>query len=99
MRLGEFIEKMTPSDRLVVINAAGQTIYRGFAANFNHAAINPLRVVKRFGLGVETYRKTEKIWDWQRIDTMPEQIPVESLSQFDIGQLQQLIYTKVILES
>lgn len=36
MQLGELIEKMTTSDRLVIINAAGQVIYRGYAANFAH---------------------------------------------------------------
>lgn len=50
MQLGELIEKMTTSDRLVIINAAGQVIYRGYAANFAHGTINPLRRVKRFGL-------------------------------------------------
>lgn len=35
MQLGELIEKMTTSDRLVIINAAGQVIYRGYAANLN----------------------------------------------------------------
>lgn len=34
MQLGELIEKMTTSDRLVIINATGQVIYRGYAANF-----------------------------------------------------------------
>lgn len=54
MQLGELIEKMTTSDRLVIINAAGQVIYRGYAANFAHGTINPLRRVKRFG------------WIWKR---------------------------------
>lgn len=52
MQLGELIEKMTTSDRLVIITAAGQVIYRGYAANFAHGTINPLRRVKRFGLGM-----------------------------------------------
>ena len=99
MQLGEFVDRMTPSDRLVVINAAGHVIYRGFAANFNHTTINPLRMVKRFGIGMETYKKTENIWDWKNTENLPEQIPVENLSQYDIGQLQQLLYTKVVLES
>lgn len=65
MQLGELIEKMTTSDRLVIINAAGQVIYRGYAANFAHGTINPLRRVKRFGLDMETYKRTEKMWDGQ----------------------------------
>lgn len=61
MQLGELIEKMTTSDRLIIINAAGQVIYRGYAANFAHGTINPLRRVwkrtsaqKRCGTG-QTY--------------------------------------------
>lgn len=88
MQLGELIEKMTTSDRLVIINAAGQVIYRGYAANFAHGTINPLRRVKRFGLDMETYKRTEKMWDWANIRELPEQIPVEQLGQYDIGQLQ-----------
>ena len=86
MQLGELIEKMTTSDRLVIINAAGQVIYRGYAANFAHGTINPLRRVKRFGLDMETYKRTEKMWDWANIRELPEQIPVEQLGQYDIGQ-------------
>lgn len=81
MQLGELIEKMTTSDRLVIINAAGQVIYRGYAANFAHGTINPLRRVKRFGLGMETYKRTEKMWDWANIRELPEQIPVEQLDR------------------
>ena len=98
MQLGELIEKMTTSDRLVIINAAGQVIYRGYVANFAHGTINPLRRVERFGLGMETYKRTEKMWDWANIRELPEQIPVEQLGQYDIGQLQQLLFIRVILE-
>lgn len=73
MQLGELIEKMTTSDRLV-------------------------RRVKRFGLDMETYKRTEKMWDWANIRELPEQIPVEQLGQYDIGQLQQLLFIRVILE-
>lgn len=60
MQLGELIEKMTTSDRLVIINAAGQVIYRGYAANFAHGTINPLRRVKTLWAGygnVQAHRK------------------------------------------
>lgn len=57
-----------------------------------------MRRVKRFGLGMETYKRTEKMWDWANIRELPEQIPVEQLGQYDIGQLQQLLFIRVILE-
>lgn len=98
MQLGEFVKKMTPSNMLVVLNAAGQTIYRGYAANFNHAGISDRRQIKGFELGMETYKKTETMWDWMRVDTLPEQLPVEVLSQYDTAKLSHIIYTKVKLE-
>lgn len=57
-----------------------------------------MRRVKRFGMGMETYKRTEKMWDWANIRELPEQIPVEQLGQYDIGQLQQLLFIRVILE-
>ena len=39
MMLGEAIEKIVPSDRVVIINAAGQVIFRGYAANTGSAGI------------------------------------------------------------
>lgn len=39
MQLGELIEKMTTSDRLVIINAAGQVIYRGYKESMADARI------------------------------------------------------------
>lgn len=32
MKLGEIVEKMELSNRLVVLNAAGQVVYRGYVA-------------------------------------------------------------------
>ena len=57
-----------------------------------------MRRVKRFGLDMETYKRTEKMWDWANIRELPEQILVEQLGQYDIGQLQQLLFIRVILE-
>lgn len=64
IRLGDILDKLTPSDRLVIYNAARQVVYRGFAANAMHSGLNEQRRIKKMGLGMETYRATEKIWDW-----------------------------------
>lgn len=60
MQLGELIEKMTTSDRLVIINAAGQVIYRGYAANFAHGTIKPIAPGETLWAGygnVQAHRK------------------------------------------
>lgn len=41
IRLGDILGKLTPSDRVVIYNAAGQVVYRGYAANAVHGALNP----------------------------------------------------------
>lgn len=43
IRLGDILDKLTPSDRVVIYNAAGQVVYRGYAANAVHGALNPQR--------------------------------------------------------
>jgi hypothetical protein len=68
IRLGDILDKLTPSDRLVIYNAARQVVYRGYAANAVHGTVNPQRRIKKMGLGMETYRATEQMWDWEKTD-------------------------------
>lgn len=97
--LGDVLERITPSDKVVIYNAAKQVIYRGYAANANHAGISGLRKVKKFGIGMETYKATEKMWDWEKTSNLPEQIPVEQFSEYQIGQLKHILYIRVELEN
>lgn len=43
IRLGDILDKLTPSDRLVIYNAARQVVYRGYAANAVHGNIQSNR--------------------------------------------------------
>lgn len=61
IRLGDIMDKLTPSDRVVIYNAARQVVYRGYAANAVYGTLNPQRRIKKMGLGMETYRATEQI--------------------------------------
>ena len=87
IRLGDILDKLTPSDRLVIYNAARQVVYRGYAANAVHGTVNPQRHIKKMGLGMETYRATEQMWDWEKTDRLPEQIPVEQFSKYRVEDL------------
>lgn len=49
VRLGDILDKLTPSDRLVIYNAARQVVYRGFAANAMHSGLNEQRRIKKWG--------------------------------------------------
>ena len=97
MTLGELLEKTTKSDRIVILNAARQVIYRGYAASVEHARINEQRKVERFGIGMETYRKTDVMWDWSRTEPLAQQIPVEQFTQFQVGQLEHILYIRIEL--
>ena len=99
MMLGEAIEKIVPSDRIMVINAAGQVIFRGYAANMESAGIRKTRRVKRYGIGLETYKATEKMWDWSMIDTLPQQVPVERFGEYKVGELKHILYIRIELDS
>ena len=97
MRLGELLEKTVNSDRVVIVNAAKQVIYRGYAASVEHAHIDTRRIVERVGMGMETYKKTDKMWDWQRSEPLAPQIPVEQFTQFEVGQLAHILYIRIEL--
>lgn len=99
IRLSDILDKLTPSDRLVIYNAARQVVYRGFAANAMHSGLNEQRRIKKMGLGMETYRATEKIWDWEKTDKLPEQIPVEQFSKYRVEDLQHILYIRIELKS
>ena len=99
MMLGEAIEKATPSDRIVIVNAAGQVIFRGYAANMESAGIRKTRRVKRYGIGMETYKATEKMWDWTKIDALPPQVPVEQFGEYKVGGLMHILYIRIELDN
>ena len=99
MILGEAIEKITPSDRIVIVNAAGHVIYRGFAANAKSAGIRQTRRVKKYGIGLETYRATENMWDWKKIDALPPQVSVEQFGDYKVDQLKHILYIRIELEN
>lgn len=99
IRLGDILERLVPSDRLVIYNGAQQVIYRGYAANALHSGTNMQRSVKRMGLGMETYRATEQMWDWEKTDNLPEQVPVEQFTQYRVEDLQHILYIRIDLKS
>lgn len=99
MMLGEAIETIAPSDRIMIINAARQVIFRGYAANAKGAGIRETRRVKRYGIGMETYKATENMWDWSRIDAMPPQIPVEKFGEYKVGELKHILYISIELDN
>lgn len=99
MMLGELLEKATPSDIIMIKNAAGQVIFRGFVANADNAGIRRTRRVKRFGIGLETYKATERLWDWEKTDRLPPQVPVEQFGEYKVGELKHILYIRIELDN
>ena len=89
MMLSEAIEKATPSDRIVIVNAA----------NAHNAEIRKTRRVKRYGIGMETYKATERMWDWSRIDALPPQVPVEQFGEYKVEELKHILYIRIELDN
>lgn len=83
----------------MIINAAGQVIYRGFAANAHNAEVRKTRRVKRYGVRLETYKATENMWDWTKIDALPPQVPVEQFGEYKVDQLKHILYIRIELEN
>ena len=67
IRLGDIMDKLTPSDRVVIY--------------------------------METYRATEQMWDWEKTDSLPEQVPVEQFTQYRVEDLQHILYIRIELKS
>lgn len=66
IRLGDILDKLTPSDRVVIYNAARQVVYRGYAANAVHGTLNPQPVPGRHeaqqGICTEVDKGSHKQW-------------------------------------
>ena len=97
--LGTLMERFRGSERVVVENAARHVLFRGYAGNFETSNIDKTRRVEQVSTAVETYRKTDNLWDWSNINNLPEEIPMECISEFEIGDLKQIIYTRIRLVS
>lgn len=96
--LGQLIERMIPSDRLIVEDEAGKEIYKGYVGCVQHIELETKRYVKKFGLATNIFRKEIKRMG-ARIETAPgEEVSVENISEFGFADLVMQIFTRVILE-
>lgn len=97
MKLREFLEAHTPSDRLLIIDSAGNEIYRGFVGCIQYGNINGNREIRQFGLGTDIFKKGKK-GRFDFITPLGEEVKVENVSNFSFSDLSMRIYTRVVLE-
>lgn len=99
MTLGEMLKRAINSDRLIIQEADGQEIYRGYVACVQyHSEIDVAREVKRFSLATDVFRKENRekyLGSQQKPKT---EVAVDSISDFRFSDLEMLIYTRIILE-
>lgn len=99
MTLGEMLKRAVHSDRLIIQEADGREIYRGYVGCIQyHGEIDEAREVKRFGLATDIFRKEnrEKHLGGQK---EPETaVAAEGVSDFQFSDLEMLIYTRIVLE-
>lgn len=104
-QLGQLLDVLIPSDRIKVFDGASEkdtVLFTGFAANFNYTRehIDRSRRIARVGLGTDIFRK-EKPGSWNTFahsTALGEEVPVESISNFEYADLQEIIYTRIFLE-
>ena len=97
VKLREFLEAHTPSDRLLIIDSAGNEIYRGFVGCIQYGNINGNMEIRQFGLGTDIFKKGKK-GRFDFITPLGEEVKVENVSSFSFSDLSMWIYTRVVLE-
>lgn len=98
MTLGEMLKRAVHSDRLIIQEADGREVYRGYAACIQyHGEIDPTREVKQFGLATDIFRR-ENRGKYLGGQKEPKTAVAESISDFQFSDLEMLIYTRIILE-
>lgn len=101
MILGEYLEGMTQSERLWVREKDGTDVFRGFVGNFQYAKDAERykqREIESHGLNVQIFRKEVRTDRLRREVKLLDEIPVESISDYQYQDLEMLIYNGVKLK-
>ena len=96
--LAQLVEHMIPSDRLIIKDGAENVLYRGYVATVEHHNIDMTQTVKRFGLATEIFRKEKRTQFTSNQKELPQEVPVESISDYGFSDLEMLIHTRVIVK-
>lgn len=99
LKLGQVIDHMDKSARLVINTAAGYPVYRGYVGNYKKGWANEDAEVNTVRQQMETYRTEDGHFDWKNIHDLPAEIPVKEIERYKTGELTHLIYTEIQLEN
>lgn len=99
MTLGDMLKRAVHSDRLIIQEADGREIYRGYVACIQyHDEIDAGREVKRFGLETDIFRRENRGKYLGGQKEPKTAVAAESISDFQFSDLEMLIYTRIVLE-
>jgi hypothetical protein len=101
MNLGEMLDKMRVSDRLIVQDEEDTELYRGFAASTIYKELPREAEVTSFGLYTDTFRRLPEATNLLQLaanrKAVPERIelPPGCESDFKFSDLEFVIYTMI----
>ena len=94
--LGQVIQRMINSERLLIVDESGKELYRGFVGNFGYSALDAAALVKKIQLETNTFRRGNPS------DKIPQKekqvVPVENLTAYSFSDLEFVIYQRITLE-
>ena len=96
MKLGEMLEKMPNSDRLIVQEEDGEELYRGYVANFIHCDVDRDSEVKRSGIATDIFKKSDR--EIRMMDREKVIFPADGKTDFRFQDLEFMIYTRITID-
>lgn len=99
IKLGQLVEHMLPSDRLLILDEDRTEIYKGYVGCFKYQGTDRNREVREVRLHTEIFKR-ENARRYQMGPPTYTKAPVsmEHLSDFKYSDLEMLIYSKITLE-
>ena len=92
----DVLATMYGSDRIVITNAAKNVIYRGYVGNVENK-VDTGRKVDRLKQCLEVYRKEEILWDWSRIEQLPQSLTPEQTLKYSTDKLTYFAFLEIQL--
>lgn len=92
MILFEFLEKLAPSDRVIIIDQRGRELYKGFGTSGNYVHVDQSLEVSNYSIAVETYKR-------RKAREEREQIIIEPDSMYAFSDIEIHIFLKIVVNT
>ena len=95
--LGQVMKRLINSERILIVDANGQELYKGYVANFEHNAEDNVKPVKKIGMETKIFKRG----NFRERIPQPQKEPVmaEDLAFYQLSELEFVIYLKIMLEN